>query len=114
MKFYIESTHYIYEDHWFHGESKMINEYTSQAIVIAENIKKALKAFYDEVLHYKFRKKLITVNENGEVEDAATVDIDRDELDEANLKLWREGRRVAYSDSFMISIYELRKVKCEI
>ena len=95
-KFFIESSHDIFEDDWQKGEGREINFFKLSAMIDAKTKEKAIVKYYDEVLNYTY-----SGNYN---QDSVTVDKDYIELNETELKEWREGK-LAFINSFKLEIW---------
>lgn len=83
--YFIESTHFVYIDNYNEGEQELINCYTQEAMIKAENINK---------LDY-----------------SNLVDDENSEATENDCEKWRQGKKVLYSNNTILSIFEVKPVK---
>jgi hypothetical protein len=100
-KFYIISTHDVYEDDWLNGEGKEVNFYVLSAIIDAETVEKAVEKYYDSILFYTYC--------GYENQDSIIVDRDNVELSKSQLVDWREGKLKGYVNNFKLEIWECKK-----
>jgi hypothetical protein len=111
-KYYISSTHNIYEDDYNEGEGKEVNYYTLKAIVIAENAKEAIKKYFENTLYYSFSFEYAIIDEEDTniLFYSNLVDENNSEASEAEKEAWKKGNKKLYSDNARIEINMLNAI----
>ena len=110
-KYHIVSYHNVMEDSYEHGEGQWVNSYIREARVDAKDVKSALEKFYETVLGFAFHEvSLYFDTEENVIRDATTVNFENIEMDNSELKKWRNGEIKGYVDSFHIVVYEMEVI----
>ena len=111
-KYYIQSTHSIYEDDYNEGEGENVNYYTLKGIVIAENAKEAIKKYFEDTLYYNFsfENAMIDEEKTNILFYSNLVDEDNSEASEAEKEAWKQGNKKLYSDNSRIEINILSEI----
>ena len=110
-RYYIESNHDVYKDSYNEGETENINYYNLKSIVQAKNPKEAIKQYFDKELCYSFNIDNSDTDEDGVLHYSVLVDEENSEATEKEIELWKEGKKVLYSNNITLSIFELVGVK---
>ena len=111
-KYYIASTHCIYEDDYNEGEEENVNYYTLKAIVIAENAKQAISKYFENTLSYSFsfENAMIDEEKTNILFYSNLVDEDNAEANKAEIEAWKQGNKKLYSDNARIEINILNAI----
>lgn len=108
MEFYtVTIGHLITEDSYLNGEiGDIINEYSSQTIVYANNMKEAIKeAFQKELLHdINFNN---IEDDEGNLYYGMLVDNENVEATKQEVKDWKQGKIKLYNDNIQISCFKM-------
>ena len=119
MKTYsIKTGHDIYIDSYNEGEGKHVNYYDIKAEVKAENPTQAIEKYFEDTLYYNFNMNLAYIAHEEDEDQpvnvlhySVLVDEENAEASVEEVELWKEGKKVLYSNNIYLSIYELVEVK---
>lgn len=111
-KYYISSTHCIYEYDYRKGEGENVNYYTQKAIVTAENAKDAIKKYFGNTLFYSFsfENAMIDEEKTNILFYSNLVDEDNAEANKTEIEAWKQGNKKLYSDNSRIEINMLNAI----
>ncbi len=110
-RYYIESSHTIYEDNFIEGEGEQVNSYSVNATLYATDPKDALRVYFDKTLFLSFDEENIDDSlEDGYFHYSNLVDNDNSEASESEIEKWKFDEIKLYSNNTCISIYELQKI----
>ena len=110
MKTYrIESFHMVHIDDYNEGETEYKNSYSLDATIKAENPKEALRTYIEKNLHYVYNEFGID-NDEGQIFTSYLVDVENEQATEAQVKEWKNGKIVLYSNTVHFTMYELTQI----
>ena len=114
MKTYsIKTGHDIYIDSYNEGEGKQVNFYTLEGEVKADNPTQAIEQFFETTLYYNFNMANAYIDDEIKniLHYSVLVDEENVEASKNEIELWKEGKKVLYSNNISLYIYELVEVK---
>jgi hypothetical protein len=115
MKTYIiKTTHEIEIDEFNEGLTNLVNVYSQDGQIIAQNPREAIEKYFSSVLYYNFtfENAYIIHEEDEEGHKNAMfydtfVDEESQEVDENDKILWEKGEKTLYNNRTYLEIYEL-------
>lgn len=107
--FKIISNHDVFIDSYEEGETEQVNSYTLSAEVEAENIKSAIKQYFDKNLYYSFDFKNAEVDEENKTTlyYSNLVDVENVEASESEVEQWKQNELTLYSNQITIEVFEV-------
>ena len=113
-EYFIKSYHEIYVDDYNEGELDFVSAYNLSSFVHAEDVKSAIKWYFNNYLHYKFNYEQLGIDENIEyVWYDVLVDYENDAANEYQIEWWRNGEFKLYNNHIKIELYEVTPVKIQ-
>lgn len=109
--YYITSIHDIYIDNYTEGEGDRVNSYDLNAIVKAENVKKAIAKYFEKELYLSFDEKYLDDSlDEGNFFYSNLVDSENLEATKEEIELWKKNEKILYSNTSSLKIYQLVKI----
>ena len=104
-KYFITSQHDVCIDSYKDGELENVNYYSIDSFISAENAKKAIDLYFENVLFYDFSF------ENADFEDgilyySVLVDAENIQATFKDIQVWRMGKKKLYSNNISLKICE--------
>ena len=115
MKNYkITSIHDIYEDSYNEGELNFVNGYDLSKEVKANNLKEAVKTYFENFLYYSFDIKYADILENR-LNYSVLVDEENFQIGENEeiYKQWKEDKVKLYSNNISIKVQEINDINLD-
>jgi hypothetical protein len=118
--FFIESLHFVNIDDYNEGEQNQVNCYEQKATIKAENPREAIKQYFETQLYFSFDIEKAAIEHEEEGEEAENlnklnysnlVDEENSEANEKEIEEWKQGKKVLYSNTTIISIFEVKPIK---
>lgn len=110
MEYHIQSKHTVFEDHFEEGEQSYSNEYNENSDVEASDIKEALIKYFDFLSFTLDTSKLDITNDNGNAYYSVLVNVEGEEADENEVKQWKKGNLILYSNLIELSVFVKSKI----
>lgn len=113
-RYSVTSQHDVFVDDYEKGEGNHVNGYNIAREYVAHNPMNAIKKHFKDVLGYEFDPEKATVDNYGLFWDVL-VDADNIEVspESKEYKEWKEGGKVLYANSIMVTVNEIVKVDLE-
>lgn len=110
QKYFIQSSHEIYEDSYIHGEEKQINFFNNEAQILARSPIEALERYSSRILGYEIDAENVDSGNTGIFYASFLVDKDCFLACTEDIEKWKKGEILLYSDNINFEIYELNKI----
>lgn len=110
QKYFIQSSHEIYEDSYIHGEGKQINFFNNEAQILARSPIEALERYSSRILGYDLDAENIDHENTGNFYACFLVDKDCFLACPNDVEKWKKNEILLYSDNIIFQIYELKKI----
>lgn len=113
MKNYlIECEHNIYVDSYEQGEGENVNNFDTKGEYKAENPTEAIEKHLSS-LGYSFEKDYMQPDEeqDGKAWYSVLCDVENSEATQNEVKQWKKGKKILYSNNMILSVYELINAK---
>lgn len=110
QKYFIQSSHDIFEDSYENGEGKNINFYKNEALILAASPIQALERYVSRILGYELDAEDIDHENTGIFYANFLVDKDCYPASIEDVEKWKKGEIMLYSDVINFEIFELTKI----
>jgi hypothetical protein len=113
-EYLIKSYHEIYVDDYNKGELDFVSAYNLSSHVYAEDLKEAIKWYFENYLYYDFNYEQLGIDDNIEyVWYDVLVDYENDKPKEYQLERWKKSELKLYNNHIRIELYEVKQVKIQ-
>jgi hypothetical protein len=113
-EYLIKSYHEIYVDDYNEGELEFVSAYNLSSHVYAEDLKEAIKWYFENYLYYDFNYEQLGIDDNIEyVWYDVLVDYENDKPKEYQLERWKKSELKLYNNHIRIELYEVKPVKIQ-
>jgi len=113
-KYKIETVHNIYVDSYSEGEKEYCNCYDISHEIKADNVKNAIKKYFDEVLCYNLDFELSQIDGENEniLHYSVLVDSQNSEVKIGSIDYhkWKENKKTLYANYIEVYVYELKEI----
>jgi hypothetical protein len=112
----ITTHHNVYVDSYEQGEGEYANGYTLGKTIVAENPRDAIQKYFEEHLYYKFEFINAYIHHEEEEDEteykntlnySVLVDEESEEATNEQIELWKERKKVLYSNNISLFIEQL-------
>jgi hypothetical protein len=110
QKYFIRSSHEIYEDSYIHGEGKNINFFNNESEILANSPIQALEKYSSRILGYDLDAENLDHENTGFFYANFLVDKDCFPAPAEDVEKWKKEQIMLYSDNINFEIYELIKI----
>ena len=110
QKYFIQSSHEIYEDNFIFGEGKQINFFNNEAQILANSPIQALERYSSRILGYDLDAENLDHENTGIFYANFLVDKDCFPASIQDVEKWEKEEILLYSDNINFEIYELTKI----
>lgn len=110
QKYFIRSSHEIYEYNYIFGEKKQINFFNNEAQILANSPIQALERYSSRILGYNLDTENLDHENTGNFYANFLVDKDCYLASIEDLKKWKKEQIMLYSDNINFEVYELTKI----
>lgn len=110
--YFIECEHNIYVDSYEQGEGENVNNFDTKGEYKAENPTEAIEKHLSS-LGYSFEKDYMQKDDESENVCYYSVlcDVENSEATQNEVKQWKKGKKILYSNNMILSVYELINAK---
>jgi hypothetical protein len=110
QKYFIQSSHEIFEYSYNDGEGKNVNFYKNEAQILAPSPIEALEKYTSKVLYYSLDAEDLDHENTGIFYANFLVDNENLQASPEDVEKWMKGEILLYSDNINFEIYELNKI----
>jgi hypothetical protein len=110
-KYFIKSSHDIFEDSYENGEGKQVNSYRMEAEILAGSPAEALEKYSSKILGFDLDSENLDIDEETGLF-WANILVDKDNMQASieQVEKWKKDEIALYSDFFNFRIYELTQI----
>ena len=110
FKYFVKSSHDIFEDSYENGEGKQVNSYRMEAHILGDSPIEALERYSSRILGYELDAEDIDHENTGIFYANFLVDKDNLQASPEQVEKWKKGEIMLYSDVINFEIFELIKI----
>lgn len=110
QKYYIQSSHEIFEDSYLNGEGKNINFFNNEAQILASSPIQALEKYSSKILGYELDSENLDQENTGIFYAYFLVDKENFQASIEDVEKWKKNEIMLYSDNITFEIFELNKI----